>query len=73
MLPEAEAETFSMAGADDAFRAWLPPGRVAAVMRDQVEGISYPNVKSSIRAHACHDPALAAWGAMHRYKSEQGG
>lgn len=67
-----EAETFSIAGADYAFRAWLPRERVAQVMRAQVEAIRCPNFKDSIRDYAYHDAALAAWGAMHRYQSEQG-
>lgn len=66
-----EAETFRVAGADYAFRAWLPRQRVAKVMQQQVEAIRYPNLKSSIRDHAYHDAPLAAWSAMHRYQEDQ--
>jgi len=66
-----EAETFSVAGADYAFRAWLPRQRVAEVMQQQVEAIHYSNFKSSIRDHDYHDAAMEAWSAMHRYQTDQ--
>lgn len=66
-----EAETFRIAGADYAFRTWLPRQRVAEVMQQQVQAITYPNFKSSIRDRAYHDAALSAWSALHRYQSDQ--
>ena len=69
VFPEADA--FRVAGSDYAFRAWLPRERVAEVLHQQVEGIDYPNFKNSIRDHAYHDAALAAWSAMLSYQRQQ--
>lgn len=66
-----DAESFSVAGADYAFRAWLPRQRVAEVMQQQVQAITYPNFKDSIRDYAYHDAALAAWSAMHSFQEDQ--
>lgn len=65
-----EAEVFSVAGADYAFRAWLPRQRVATALREQVQSLSYANFKDSINDPGYHDAALAAWSAMYRYQHE---
>lgn len=64
-----EAEVFSVAGADYAFRAWIPRVRVAQACQEHVQAIDYVNFKDSIDDPAYHDAALAAWSAMHRYQS----
>ena len=66
-----EAESFRVPFSDYAFRAWLPRQQVAEVLKQQVEAIAYPNFKSSIRDHAYHDAAMAAWEAMYRYQQQQ--
>ena len=63
-----EAEVFSVAGSDYAFRAWVPRQQVAEALQDQVMGIRYPNFKASIRDNAYHEAALQAWSAMHGFQ-----
>ncbi|MGB1022261.1 MAG: hypothetical protein ACPGXW_05520 [Synechococcus sp.] len=65
-----EAEVFSVAGADYAFRAWLPRQRVADAAQERVQSLAYTNFKDSIEDPAYHDAALAAWTAMYRYQHE---
>ncbi|MFM7674368.1 MAG: hypothetical protein ACKO5F_02000 [Synechococcus sp.] len=68
-----EAEVFCVAGADYAFRSWLPRASVAQACQDQVQAIQYTNFKNSIRDRDYHDAAMDAWVAMHRYQSRSKG
>ncbi len=69
VFPDTEVATTPEA--DYRFRAWLPRERVAAVLTQQVENLTYANFKSSIRDHAYHDAAMGAWSVMHRYQGQQ--
>lgn len=65
-----EAKVFSVAGADYAFRAWLPRQRVADGIQERVQSLAYANFKDSIEDVAYHDAALATWNAMYCYQHQ---
>jgi hypothetical protein len=57
--------------ADYRFRAEIPRGRVADVIREQVASLDYPNVKAAIpyggrQADLRHDSMHEVWAVMNR-------
>jgi hypothetical protein len=67
-----DAEVFRVAGSDYAHRAWVPRRQVGEALAARVEGIDYPNFKSSINDSDYHDAAMQVWGAMHRLQQRSG-
>ena len=68
-----EAEVFRVAGADYAFRAWLPRQQVVDAVQDRLQSLSYANFKDSIEDSDYHDAAMEAWTAMYCYQQRIAG
>lgn len=68
-----EADVVINPFADYRCRAWLPRERVAEVMQQLLQELSYANFKNSIPhgEYAYHDAAMGVWSVMHHYQGDQ--
>jgi hypothetical protein len=60
----ADTVVTTIPGRDYQFRAFLPREQVGRVIAANVEMISYPNFKSSVKDDSLHDAYMAIWHVM---------
>lgn len=57
--------------ADYGYRAVIHQDEVAKVMASKVEGIDYPNFKSSVKDRGLHDAYYGVWDCMYREQNRR--